>query len=187
MNSGTAELIDQFAVETQQHLDEIEPILLQAEWAPPEKTAIAALFRGFHSIKGLARVFDLRGLESLAHHAESLLGEVRAERQALTPDIQGLLLEALDGIRTLREQGIVSGTDTPAPRDLLAALDAAAKAGTATVVTEIPPPLTAAALHDDPDILMYFAEMLGECLRRILRCWSAAPATPIRRARTSTH
>jgi chemotaxis protein histidine kinase CheA len=161
-------MLEQFAAETQQHLDEIEPILLQAEWAPLDKAAIAALFRGFHSIKGLARVLGLRGLETLAHHAESLLAEVRSERKPLNAEFQTLLLDALDGIRSLREQGIVGGVDAPAPRALIAALDAAIRAGAQDGTTSAAAPSAPSAvegmLHDDMPTLIYFAEMLGECL-----------------------
>ena len=55
MSDSRDEMMAQFAIETQQHLDEIEPILLAAEWELPDKRAIAALFRCFHSIKGLSR------------------------------------------------------------------------------------------------------------------------------------
>jgi chemotaxis protein histidine kinase CheA len=167
MNADSTQLIEQFAIETQEHLDAIEPILLQAEWSAPDKPAIAALFRAFHSIKGLARLLELRGLESLANHAESLLSEVRSERLALNESILALLLEALDGIRLLREQGIVNGLDSPAPQELLAALDAATKGSAGAVATPTAaahPPVAEGALHDDPETLVYFAEMLAECL-----------------------
>ncbi|KJV09079.1 hypothetical protein VZ95_13695 [Elstera litoralis] len=165
MNANNSDLVEQFAVETQQHLDEIEPILFLPEGELPDKAAIAALFRGFHSIKGLARVLGLRGLEALAHHAESLLAEVRSERQAFTPAIRDLLAESLDGIRLLREHGIVSGLDEPAPQALLHALDAALHPGAKsadlhTGVPEVPE----GALHADTETLRYFAEMLADCL-----------------------
>ena len=91
MMDSRADLMEQFVIETQQHIDEIEPILLAAEWEVPDKRAVAALFRCFHSIKGLSRMLELRGLETLSHHSESLLGEVRAERLPFTPAIQDLL------------------------------------------------------------------------------------------------
>ena len=83
----------------------------------------------------------------------------------MNADILGLLL-ALDGIRLLREQGIVSGTDAPAPVELLTALDLRTRAGTGAgsglAVARSPP--TEAALHEDHDTLVYFAEMLAEFL-----------------------
>lgn len=167
MSVGNVELVEQFAIETQQHLDEIEPILLQAEWTTLDKSAIAALFRSFHSIKGLARLLDLHGLEMLAHHAESLLGEIRANRLAFRMEIQGLLLEALDAIRVLRERGIAGSADAPAPAGLVAALEAASNAGGGSVgpaMTVEAASSTEVPLHDDHQTLIYFAEMMAECL-----------------------
>jgi chemotaxis protein histidine kinase CheA len=164
MSDSRAETIEQFVIETQQHIGEIEPILLAAEWEVPDKASIAALFRCFHSIKGLSRMLELRGLETLSHRAESLLGEVRADRLRFTPAIQDLLLRAFDAIRALRERCIVSGQDAQAPAALVAELQAAASAapGTETIATS--PVQIRAVLHDDADTLTYFAEMLVECL-----------------------
>lgn len=167
MNVDSTQLIEQFAIETQEHLDAVEPVLLQAEWATPDKAATAALFRAFHSIKGLARLLELRGLESLANHVESLLGEIRAERLVLDAKLLPLLLEALDNIRQLREQGIVNGIDAEAPPSLLERLDAATRsAGNAAIETSPHIP-GEGALHDDADTLAYFAELLCECLPNI--------------------
>ena len=165
MSVGNSEMLEQFAIETQQHLDEIEPILMQAQSDSLDKTGIAALFRGFHSLKGLSRLFDLHGMEALAHHAESLLSEVRSERLSMSQEIMETLLAALDCIRTQREQAIIDGSDSPAPQDLLAALDGATKgkAGQASSVAAKPQSVPA-SLHDDHDTLIYFAEMLTECL-----------------------
>lgn len=149
MSVNNADLLEQFAVETQQHLDAIEPILFLPDGEGPDAAAVAALFRGFHSLKGLARVLGLRGLETLAHHAESLLAEVRNGHLAFTPAIRELLLESLDGIRILREHGIVSGTDAPAPQALLEALDAALPVAARGADARVPAPdRPDGALHD---------------------------------------
>jgi two-component system chemotaxis sensor kinase CheA len=168
VTDDTPESIEQFALETRQHLDEVEAILLQVEWEAPNKAAIAALFRGFHSIKGLARLLDLHGLETLAHHAESLLGEVRADRLILKPAIQNILIEALDAVRSLRERAIAGDGDALPRPALLAALDAAAKNARdtpdgASVIIDVPDPAEA-PLYDDLEMLSYFAEMLVEFL-----------------------
>jgi two-component system, chemotaxis family, sensor kinase CheA len=163
MSDTRTELVEQFVIETQQHIDEIEPILLAAEWEVPDKPAIAALFRCFHSIKGLSRMLGVRGLETVAHHAESLLGEVRSDRLKFTRDIQDLLLQAFDAIRLLRDGTIDNGQDSAAPADLIAALQAAAT--TEATTTETPPDgPEPAVLHEDADTLAYFAEMLRESL-----------------------
>ncbi|PZW46992.1 chemotaxis protein histidine kinase CheA [Humitalea rosea] len=158
--SDRTELLEQFAIETQQHIDEIEPILLAAEWDAPDKPAISALFRCFHSVKGLARLLELHGLEALSHHAESLLGDVRAGRLPFTAAIQDGLLRALDELRGLRELGIAAGQDRAASPAVIATLQrlADAAAGPAAAAAERP------ALHADAEMLAYYAELLAECL-----------------------
>lgn len=160
--SDRTELLEQFAIETQQHIDEIEPILLAAEWDAPDKPAISALFRCFHSVKGLARLLELHGLEALSHHAESLLGDVRAGRLPFTAAIQDALLRALDELRGLRELGIAAGQDGAASPAVIATLQrlAGTSGGTATAAPAIEHP----ALHADAEMLAYYAELLAECL-----------------------
>jgi hypothetical protein len=105
------------------------------------------------------------GLEALAHHAESLLADVRSERQGFTPAIRDLLIESLDGIRLLRERGIVSGLDEPAPQALLHALEAALNPGAnGENLHASAPEVPEGALHPDAETLRHFAEMLADCL-----------------------
>ena len=168
MTIGTPESTEQFAIETREHLDEMEAILLRAEWEPPNKEAIAALFRGYHSIKGLARLLDLHGLETLAHYSENLLAEIRAERLAFEPAIQSMLIETLDAARSLRERAIAGDGDASPQAALLAALDRATKnarnePGGASAMIDSPDPHDA-PLYDDREMLIYFAEMLAEFL-----------------------
>jgi lysylphosphatidylglycerol synthetase-like protein (DUF2156 family) len=72
------DLRSQFDIEVSQHLAVIEPLLLTADFAALARPEIDLLFRGFHSIKGLARVLNAKGMEAVAHEAESLLSQVRA-------------------------------------------------------------------------------------------------------------
>jgi chemotaxis protein histidine kinase CheA len=56
------DLRSEFKVEVGQHLAAIEPLLLSADFNALERPEIDLLFRGFHSIKGLARVVDAKGM-----------------------------------------------------------------------------------------------------------------------------
>ena len=78
MNSRVdPDLRSQFGIEVSQHLAVIEPLLLSADFTALARPEIDLLFRGFHSIKGLARVVNAKGMEAAAHEAESLLSQVR--------------------------------------------------------------------------------------------------------------
>jgi len=169
----------QFAVETEEHFELIEPLLVAAESQPVDKAGIAQLFRSFHSIKGLARAMDLRAIETLSHHAETLLGLVRDGRADLSGPIIGLLLQSLDVLKALQGTAIAERADAPLPSALIGQLEQAAaaiQAGGAVAAAPAPTPVAVAqpdpsppvasgeaapALHEDQEMLSLFAEMLG--------------------------
>ena len=55
----------QFVIESEEHLELIEPLLLEAEEKTLIRDEVDQLFRSFHSIKGLAKAMDLLGMESM--------------------------------------------------------------------------------------------------------------------------
>ncbi len=121
-------LWQEFAVEAGEHLDRLEPLLVGIEAGPAagiDATLVATLFRGMHSIKGMAAALTLRGMERVSHHAEHLLGEVRDGRCVLDAAMAGLLLEVVDELKRLREQSVRIRADVPASEGLMARLTAA--------------------------------------------------------------
>ena len=165
MDTLAETLWHEFAVETEEHLQAVEPILAQAD---PQRTGaadIAQLFRSFHSIKGLARAMDMPGMESMAHHAENLLGLIRDGGAALTPELAELLLQSVDSLKRMRDVVTEQRRDTPPEPHLLARLAAAfAQAGGAGESEMLEPGPAAAAedtlLHEDPEMLAIFVEMV---------------------------
>src|SRR5712671_3085067 len=77
MNDFVQTLWQEFAAESDEHLAVLEPLLVRLGSAEGEAGDVARLFRGFHSLKGLARAMALYGMEAVAHRAENLLGLVR--------------------------------------------------------------------------------------------------------------
>lgn len=175
---------EQFGIETEEHLETIEQRLLQAEQGhTPSSDDISSLFRAFHSIKGLAKAMDLSALERLSHRAEDLLGLVREGTTALTPALAGLLLTTNDHLRQLAQHASASRENGELPTALLAQLEHACQlaargqtldaAQLSTLESSLPPaavsPPPAAApvrdkvqLHDDPDMLSFFMDILRE-------------------------
>src|ERR1700735_4763613 len=91
----------EFGVEVEEHLGVIESMLVRADHEVLERQDIAALFRAFHSLKGISPPMAIRGWEAIGHAAESLLGLVREGRLVLNGTLTSLLLPAVD---TLRQQ-----------------------------------------------------------------------------------
>jgi chemotaxis protein histidine kinase CheA len=157
-----SQLMAQFNVEVDQHLEAIEPILGMAEPDALKRSDIDLLFREFHSIKGLARVIGAAGMEGLAHEAESLLSPVRSGDRAFDATIQEPLLATTDALK----DALAEPLGWPAPAMIIEALRAATAAGAASGAGE----RSAASagnepwrfLGDDFDLLRAFAELLDE-------------------------
>ena len=157
--TGLAETLwQEFAVETDEHLLGLEPLLVRLGSAEAEPEDVARLFRAVHSLKGLARAMALYGMEAVAHRAENLLGLVRDGGVAITESMLDGLLEAVDTLRGLREAAVGERQDAAAPTPLLQRLDALFEAAGGTEMRSSPPapPAVAAdgaALSDDGEML----------------------------------
>lgn len=71
------DLAKEFIEEANEHFDAIDENLLVLENDPTDKDAVSAVFRAFHTIKGVAGFLGLGVISDLAHVAETLLDQVR--------------------------------------------------------------------------------------------------------------
>ncbi len=98
---GDGRSLEGFLAEAQEILDGFSRDLLDlgaardAARAPAPET-VNALFRSAHSLKGLAGIFGLGTLQSLAHAFEDLLDALRMGRLGLSPELEGLLFDSVD-------------------------------------------------------------------------------------------
>ena len=167
MSDGTATrdfvetLWREFGIETDEHLGAIETLLLRADHEVLGHPEIAALFRAFHSLKGVSRAMDIRGMEAIAHAAENLLGLVRDGRLALNGALASLLLPAVDTLRQQRQGAIAARSDQPASPALLERLSNAYETAGAGNGLDAPP----VAADESRELLGYFAQGLRDNLR----------------------
>lgn len=159
----------QFAVETEEHLEAMEQMLVAAESGNIGPEEVARLFRSFHSVKGLSKALDMIGMEALAHRAEDMLGLVRDGEALLDGPAAALLLEAVDELKVLREKAVAERADGEAPVSLLDRLRAAfAAAGGgadeqgAEAAGSQEAEAKSTALHEDPEMLKFFMELMRE-------------------------
>lgn len=131
----------QYAVETEEHVEAIEELLVKADGVQLDAEELSGLFRAFHSLKGLSRVMELTALEKIAHRAEDLLGLVREGIAGLDKPRVDLLLRALDAIKVLRAKAVAERADGELPAGLTEELQAAYQAAS----TGAPSPAPAAA------------------------------------------
>ena len=93
------EMVGEFITESREHLVAIEHTMLELEADSTSTEAINAVFRGFHTIKGLAGFFEFHGIQEVAHEVETLLDLARTARLAITPLVVDVVLESTDFLR----------------------------------------------------------------------------------------
>jgi two-component system chemotaxis sensor kinase CheA len=97
--SADPELMADFFVESRDHLTTIESQLLTLEQDPSNMDAIHSIFRGFHTIKGLAGFLEFPAIMAVAHEVETLLDKVRNGELSIAPLVD-VVLEGADYLKT---------------------------------------------------------------------------------------
>jgi two-component system, chemotaxis family, sensor kinase CheA len=92
------ELLNDFLVETAEHIESAGEQLVLFERNPSDGCAIDRIFRLFHTIKGTCGFLGLSRLETLTHVTESLISRLRDGAPA-TPEIVSLILAAVDRVK----------------------------------------------------------------------------------------
>ena len=151
------ELLNEFLVESQENMAEIERQLMALEENPEDTELLDAIFRTVHTVKGNSGFLGLVRLQAVAHAGEELLGRMRATGFRATPEIVSLLLECADAIQTILDALETAGAEPEVDNDeLIRRLRAAAEAiGEGRTPTAAPPGEAAAeqAAEQAPDWL----------------------------------
>ena len=95
------ELLTEFHSEAIEHLQQIEAALLALEQQLDDPEALNAIFRSFHTIKGVAGFLRLVPMHTLAHEVESLLDLARNRKLRLNSEIITQVLLSRDAIQGL--------------------------------------------------------------------------------------
>ncbi len=97
--SQDRELISDFIVESREHLANVETQVLTLEREPTNSESLNAVFRGFHTIKGLAGFLELWEIQKLAHEVETVLDRARNSQWTITGNAIDVILESADHLR----------------------------------------------------------------------------------------
>lgn len=95
-------LIATFQAELGEHLGTLNKSLLALEEGPSQEKRellLAVLFRAAHSLKGAARVVELRDIETIAHRLEDVLGAIQRGDLSPTRELFNHLFPAVDALR----------------------------------------------------------------------------------------
>ena len=94
-------LLRDFIIESLEYIDEIETNTLNLEQEPENKDHINAIFRPFHSIKGVAAFLDLEQIRDLAHDLETLLDKARNDELPMTSQAIDVVLDGADALKAM--------------------------------------------------------------------------------------
>lgn len=97
------EIVKEFLVESNDHLDDVESKILELEKNPEDVDLINSIFRPIHSMKGSAGFLGLQDIGKVSHELETLLDEARKMKIKITPEIVEILYEGVDILKKLRE------------------------------------------------------------------------------------
>jgi len=95
------ELLECFIEEAREYLAAIEDDVLTLEKDGDTSETVNAIFRAFHTIKGIADSVSLAEISRLAHATENLLEEARSGRIAMDADLVDLVLSVGDTLKSM--------------------------------------------------------------------------------------
>jgi len=99
-----------FVAESQENHENIVNNLLVLEEGS-DSNAIDEIFRGAHTLKGMAASMGFDGMEMLCHSMEDVFDEIRNGSKTVTPDLVNLLLNCTDSIEEMLDD-IEAGGDS---------------------------------------------------------------------------
>jgi two-component system chemotaxis sensor kinase CheA len=94
-------LLKDFITESLEYIDEIEVNILNLEQDPENKDYINAIFRPFHSIKGVAGFLNLDEIRTLAHTLENLLDKARNGELEVSSSVIDVVLDGADTLKAM--------------------------------------------------------------------------------------
>jgi two-component system, chemotaxis family, sensor kinase CheA len=160
MTFDMSQFFQVFFEEAEEHLEEMERLLITLDLAAPDNEDLNAIFRAAHSIKGGSGTFGFNDIAEVTHVLESLLDRARRHEIVLTSPMIDAFLRAKDVLRDLlaghRDGAEVDQTQVA---QVCATLDALAKGpavgATAAAAAPVParaaPPAAPVAVRDDGD------------------------------------
>lgn len=95
----TPEMMATFITEAEEQLEEAESALLNLEKNLSDREALNTAFRGIHTLKGNAGLFNFSQLEKLGHELESILENYKSSKFVVERKGISMLLKVLDALK----------------------------------------------------------------------------------------
>jgi len=97
-----------FLAEVDEHLQTLDEILVQLEQAEERPELLQSAFRAAHTLKGMAGIIGHHRMTDLTHALETAFDSVRKGMLHIATPLIDLCLDAVDGLRLLRDE-VVTG------------------------------------------------------------------------------
>lgn len=145
------ELFADFINEAKEHLETIEPNLLELEKAPDNLALLNDIFRPMHSLKGASGFLGLNRINQLAHKSENILDELRKGTMVVTPEIMDVILSSTDALRQMVENLEATNSEGDVEIDhIIAQIEAIMNGETAAAPAAEAAPAEAPAVEPEP-------------------------------------
>jgi len=95
------QIVCEFITESLDSIDALEFSLVAFEKNPADSDVINAIFRIFHTIKGVSGFLNLNEINSLSHSTENLLDEIRQGSFRVTKRVVDVIFEAVDTLKRM--------------------------------------------------------------------------------------
>ena len=100
-----------FLAEADDHLQTLDGILVQLERLKNDQEALQAAFRAAHTLKGMAGMIGHTRMVELTHALETVMDGFRKNELDVSSNLIDICLDAVDGLRLLRDE-VVDGTES---------------------------------------------------------------------------
>lgn len=95
------QILSDFVAESMENLETIEVSLVDLEENPGDQETINAIFRPFHTIKGVSGFLNLNKINHLSHATENLLDSARQGEFKINDAVVDIILESVDTLKQL--------------------------------------------------------------------------------------
>ncbi|MGB4593688.1 MAG: chemotaxis protein CheA [Coriobacteriia bacterium] len=167
---------DVFLSESAEYIQLITDGLLALEDDPNDLEPVESVFRGAHSLKGMAAAMGYERTAEITHKMEGLMDTVRKREQQVDPDLVDLMLRAVDTARDLIADESTGGTsvETDTIVQALLARTSGHPASVAPAVVEVAAATDVATdASDDGSTLRVTITLAESCVLKAVRAYMA--------------
>lgn len=162
---------DVFVSEGAEFVQQITDGLLALEDSPADFDSVEAIFRGAHSLKGMAAAMGYERIAELAHKMESLMDTVRKGRRIADRPLIDLMLDSVDLVRALIEDETAGTREVDAGQTIEALVTMAAAPPAPSEPSSGRPSMSVSATSDARRRLRVRVHLVEDCVLKSVRAY----------------